>query len=66
MIGLGLGLGLVSRGGAAVPAFTMNAGNFPGTYADWDAGTALNLGSLDSGGAWTKVGTGNITEATPP
>lgn len=38
----------------------------PGTYADWDAGTNLNLGSLDSGAAWSKAGSGSITSATPP
>jgi hypothetical protein len=38
----------------------------PGTDSDWDAGTNLNRGLLDSGAAWSKAGTGNITSATPP
>lgn len=38
----------------------------PGTYADWNAGTTLNLGSLDAGAAWSKQGSGSITSATPP
>lgn len=59
-----------SDGHRYVVADTMNQpaiymGN-PDDAADWDAGGALNRGSYDPSGAWSKAGTGSITAGTPP
>lgn len=41
------------------------AGN-PDDADDWNAGGALNRGSYDTAGVWSKVGSGSIIAGTPP